>query len=90
MKIFEYNDDLNDDFLDFLRSKMSQKQSKKEPEKNKKKKFSNSAYGNQENEILKKDHTYDANGNLLEVKQVKADYLPNLAMQNTRVGLGQN
>lgn len=29
-------------------------------------------------DMLKKDHTYDDEGNFIEVKHVKADYLPNL------------
>jgi hypothetical protein len=42
---------------------------------------------NTHEEILKKDHTYDNNGNLLEVKQVRADYLPNLNTQNARMDI---
>ena len=35
--------------------------------------------GNPYEEMLKKEHTYDNDGNVIEVKQVKTDYLPSIA-----------
>jgi hypothetical protein len=54
------------------------------PAKTEKKKFNPV---NEKDAVLKKEHTYDDKGNVLEVKQVKADYLPNLGIQNIRMDI---
>jgi hypothetical protein len=34
---------------------------------------------NNQDDITKKDHTYDHEGNLIEVKQVKTNHLPHIS-----------
>lgn len=41
-------------------------------------------FGNHIEELLKKNHTYDTEGNLIEVKGVKTDYLPSINYSNIR------
>lgn len=39
---------------------------------------------------MKKDHTYDHKGNVLEIKNIKTDYLPSIAFSSTKVRLNGN
>lgn len=42
---------------------------------------------NQLEEILKKDHTYDHIGNIMEIKKVKTEYLPHLSSHQTKASI---
>ena len=41
-------------------------------------------FGNHIEELLKKNHTYDTEGHVIEVKGVKADYLPSINYSNIK------
>jgi hypothetical protein len=40
-------------------------------------------------DLTKKDHTYDNEGRIMEVKQIKTDYLPSLSYHQTKVLIPQ-
>lgn len=87
-KEFVYNDEMNEEIIDFLRGRVNSKANKAKDDQNKSKKrggsYGGGALANKNEEILKKDYTYDHEGNILEVKIVKTDYLPHLASQQVR------
>ena len=49
--------------------------------------FNLDAYGNKEDDLTKKEHTYDDDGNILAVKAVKTDYLPQIQTQYTKTNI---
>jgi hypothetical protein len=60
---------LNEDIIEYLRKKVHDKEIKKMSVlTEKKKKPSNSIFSNGNDDLNKKNHTYDNEGNLIEVK----------------------
>ncbi|CDW73968.1 UNKNOWN [Stylonychia lemnae] len=88
IKEFKNLDGFNEDIIDFLRARVDSKVNKSTVVPEKKKRGAGlPMFGQQQEEILKKDHTYDHDGNLIEVKSVKTDYLPSIQFNQTRVKL---